>query len=136
MISSLAVASVALYATNYNSGAADRVQAMAVGQQRLEQFRSVRFTSTFTDSLLTGGTRTTETFVAPDRLNTDGSVTPGRRYNIDVTVDDDPATAGIQVNAASNVKEIVMIITPLGAGFSPNRTLSRVRLVTQRSRLS
>ena len=43
MIAGLAVASLFLYATNYNSGAYDRSLAMTIAQQRMERLRKSSF---------------------------------------------------------------------------------------------
>jgi Tfp pilus assembly protein PilV len=135
-VGAVAVAAVATFATRYNSSSQDRAQAMAVAQQRMEQMRSARFTATSTDAILAGGTRQPEQFIALGRLNANGSVTNGRPYRVDVTVDDDPATAGIQVNTATLVKEIVVTVTPVSGGAPwGGSTAGQVRLTARRARL-
>ena len=88
------------YAVSYNSGNSSRAQALALLQQKVEEMRSKRFVPTFTDDALTGGTK------APIILN-------GRDnnpYRIDIVVDDDPFTDGVQVDNTKLFKEISVTV--------------------------
>jgi prepilin-type N-terminal cleavage/methylation domain-containing protein len=88
------------YAVSYNSGNSSRAQALALLQQKVEEMRSKRFVPTFMDNDLKGGTK------APIILN-------GRDnnpYRIDIVVDDDPFTAGVQVDDTKLFKEISVTV--------------------------
>lgn len=89
------------FAINYNAGNNSRAQALAVLQQKVEQLRSAKFTPTVTDSGLTGGVKDPEIIVAPN----------GDRFRINVTVDDDPFTAGVQTDATRLLKEVLVTVT-------------------------
>jgi prepilin-type N-terminal cleavage/methylation domain-containing protein len=89
------------FAVNYNAGNSSRAQALALLQQRVEQMRSAKFTPTLTDTSLTGGERSPEIVIAPD----------SHSYKIQVTVDDDPFTAGVQTDATKLIKEVKVTVT-------------------------
>ena len=91
------------YAVNYNSGNASRAQALALLQQKVEQMRSARFLPLSTDPPLTGGTKPADVVTAPD----------GNLYSLQVTVDDDPFTPGVQVDTTnqSKFKEIRVTVS-------------------------
>lgn len=89
------------FAVNYNAGNASRAQALAVLQQRVEQMRSAKFTPTLTDSMLTGGTKSPEIIIAPN----------GDRFRIQVVIDDDPNTSGVQVDATKVFKEVSVTVS-------------------------
>ena len=36
-------------------------------------------------------------------------------YRVEITVDDDPFTTGVQINNAKTLKEVTILITPQGA---------------------
>jgi type II secretory pathway pseudopilin PulG len=101
LISLLGVFVTFIYAINYNSGNNSRSQALAVLQQKVETLRSAKFTPTITDSTLTGGTKATESVTSAD----------GNRFSIQVVIDDDPFTSGIQIDATKSVKEISATVT-------------------------
>jgi prepilin-type N-terminal cleavage/methylation domain-containing protein len=101
LISLLGVFVTFIYAINYNSGNNSRAQALAVLQQKVETLRSAKFTPTITDSILTGGTRAAESISSAD----------GNRFSIQVVIDDDPFTAGIQIDSTKSVKEISVTVT-------------------------
>lgn len=106
MVAALAAASLFLYSINYNSGSNDRALAIAVAQQRLEQYRSVNF---FDASLnATAGTTTTVT-------------SGGRSYSVLTTI----------VNTSTTLKTITIRVTPQGASDAWART--PVILATQRA---
>lgn len=88
------------FAINYNAGNNSRAQALAVLQQKVEQMRSAKFTPTVTDTGLTGGVKDPEIIVAPN----------GDRFRINVTVDDDPFTAGVQVDSTRLLKEVQVTV--------------------------
>lgn len=90
LIALLGVAFAFTYAINYNAGNHSRSQALAILQQEVEQMRSAKFTPTVTDSSLTGGTKPLKTVRSP----------AGTYFTIQVVIDNDPFTAGIQDDAA------------------------------------
>ena len=90
------------YAVAFNSGNSKRSQALSVLQREVEQMRSAKFTPTSTDSTLTGGVKAERTVTSSDNFV----------YRINVTVDDDPFTDGIQTNAAKTIKEVTIVVTP------------------------
>jgi type II secretory pathway pseudopilin PulG len=98
------------YAIRYNTGNNARSQALSVLQREIESLRSAKFTPSIVDSTpanldLTGG-------VKPARTVSSGN---GGIYIVETTVDDDPFTAGVQVNPAKTMKEINIRVTPVGA---------------------
>ena len=97
----LGVFATFVYAINYNSGNNARSQGLMVLQQQAELIRSAKYTPTFTDSLLTGGEKALIPATAED----------GNKFKIKVTVDDDPFTDGLQINSATTIKEITVIVT-------------------------
>jgi len=107
-----------------NSGASDRATSMAIAQEALEVLRSAQLNSTVTDPALAGGTTS--------QLNI---IRGGRKFNLTKTIDDDPATNGNQINAATNFKTITVTVVPqlTGRGWA-NGAGGAVTLITQRSR--
>jgi prepilin-type N-terminal cleavage/methylation domain-containing protein len=89
------------YAVSYNSGNTSRAQALALLQQKVEQMRSARFVPTSTDASLTGGTKAPEIVTSPD----------GNLFRLNVIVDDDPFTPGVQVDATQKFKEISVTVS-------------------------
>ena len=106
MIVTLGVASLFVYATNYNSGAYDRTLAHAVAQQQMERIRRTDF-----DSLVTP--------TQPEPDITSG----GRTYGVVTTVCAD-AAAGC--GGSATLKKITIQITPQGAGPIWVRTPLRI----------
>ncbi|HEX8138399.1 MAG TPA: prepilin-type N-terminal cleavage/methylation domain-containing protein [Pyrinomonadaceae bacterium] len=96
MVAGLSVASLFVYATRNNSGAADRAVALAVAQQRMERLRSV----SFNDATLAAGTTNT-TVVNGD----------GRNYSVQTVICDTAACGG-----SSTLKKITIQVTPMSAG--------------------
>ena len=127
MVVTIGVASLSSYAINYNSGSNDRSQAIAIAQREVERMRNARFTANVTDAVLAGGTQVTLNVTGANR----------RPYTVDVVVDDDPATAGIQTDTTKTLKSIMVTVTPRGAGptWATNSVGSTVTIVTQRARL-
>ena len=90
------------YAVNYNAGNNSRAQALAVMQREVEQIRSYKFTPTGTDAQLTGGVKATKTVTSADN----------NRFKVGITVDNDPATAGVQgETTVTTIKEITITVT-------------------------
>ena len=120
----LGSASLFSYSIYNNSGGSDRATSIAIAQEALELSRSAHFNSTTTDASLAGGT-TSQT----------GIVRGGRQFNLTKTIDDDPATSGVQVNPATNFKSITVTVMPQGMGrgwaLGAGGTIT---LITQRSR--
>ena len=88
------------YAVNYNAGNSSRAQALAVLQQVVEELRSKKFTPTKRDADLDGGTKATKYKTTDD----------GNRFRIQVVVDDDPLTPGVQVDNSKTLKEITVTV--------------------------
>lgn len=101
MIAVLGVFMSFAYAISFNSGNGSRAQALALLQQKVEQIRSAKFVPTATDSILTGGVKAGEVVTAPD----------GNLYKLQVTVDDDPFTAGVQTDATKLMKEVSVTVS-------------------------
>lgn len=97
----LGVFSTFTYSVNYNSGNNSRSQALAVLQQEIELLRSAKFTPTITEATLTGGVNKARIISSAD----------GSRFRVEITVDDDPFTNGVQVDANKTLKEISLTIT-------------------------
>lgn len=101
MIVLLGVFVTFVYAINYNAGNNARSQGLTVLQQQTELIRSAKYTPTYTDPLLTGGTKTPTSATSED----------GNRYKVQVVVDDDPFTDGVQVNNSTTMKEVSVTVT-------------------------
>ncbi len=87
LIAFLGVFATFTYAIQYNAGNKSRSQALAVLQQEAELIRAAKFTATGApDALLLGGTH------APFPV----THTNGRTFIVDIKVDNDPSTAGVQ----------------------------------------
>ncbi len=110
LVAVLGIFATFTYATIYNGGNSQRSQALSVSQQEIELLRSAKFTPTFTDPALTGGKKTPKPVT---RTTIDGD---GGSYVVNITVDDDPFTDGIQIDNAvpktKTLKEITITITP------------------------
>lgn len=89
------------YAINYNAGNNARSQGLTVLQQQAELIRSAKFTPTYTDPILAGGTKTPVSASSED----------GNKFKVEVTVDDDPFTSGVQVNNSTTMKEVSITVT-------------------------
>jgi prepilin-type N-terminal cleavage/methylation domain-containing protein len=124
LIAALGAASVFSYAINYNSGGSDRLVALAIAQEQLERIRSGQFNSTTTDTILNGGT-----------LVQAGLVRNGKRYALTTTIDDNPATAAVDVIPTTSLKRITVAVGPenVSPGWSLNAG-ARITLITQRAR--
>ncbi len=114
------------YAINYNAGNNLRAQALAVLQQQTEQLRSAKFTSGVTDSILVGGSRTTQIVTSAD----------GSRFRVAISVDNDLVTAGIQSanEGSTTLKEITLLITPEQAATVSWQTAIQATVTLRRVR--
>lgn len=105
LIALLGIFSVFTYAVVYNNANSTRAKSLAILQREAEQIRSAKFTPAIIDSILTGGKKDDKTV----------SFNPGTdesKFKIQITVDDDPFTEGIQTNSAKTLKEITILVTP------------------------
>ena len=109
MVITLGTGSLYVYATNYNTGAADRSAALAIAQQRMERLRR----STFSDSALAAG------------ITTDVAMNNGRSYNVSTTICATPDCGG-----SATLKIITIQVTPQGP--SPWVTVPII-LISQRA---
>jgi Tfp pilus assembly protein PilV len=111
------------YSAGVNSKNRRRTQSAIIAQSQIEAFRFEIFTNTLVSNALQGGSKATVYTVGDDGFN----------YAVDVTVDDDPFTNGIQTNSATKIKEITVTVTPVGSENSWV-TASPALLVTRRSK--
>lgn len=109
-IVALGMASLFVYAINYNSGASDRTLALAIAQQRMERLRR----SSFTDTGLTAPT------------TTDTVSSAGRQYTVVTTICSTSDCGG-----SSALKIITIQVVPQGASSSWAR--APATLISQRS---
>ncbi len=100
LIAMLGVFVTFTWAISYNAGNNSRSEALAILQGEVEFLRSAKFTSGVMDSTLVGGTRSTVTVTGDN----------GNLFVVDVTIDDDPFTAGVQVDNALSLKEITVTV--------------------------
>ena len=112
MVVGLGGASLFAYAIKYNSGADDRALAIALAQQRLEEFRSLPYTHTSL-AVTTGAT--------------DNVTHGGRPFRV---------TRIISENTGGTIKTITLDVRPMGSTASNSNNSwarSAVRVVTQRA---
>lgn len=95
MVVGLGAASLFMYSTRNNSGAADRAAALAIAQQRMERLRSV----IYADATLNAGT--TNSTVASG----------GRNYRVNTVICNTAACGG-----SSTLKKITIQVTPTSSG--------------------
>ena len=114
MVAGLACTSLFVFSLQNNVGGGDRALAMAVGQQQLEQLRSVAYE----DATMTVDTTTTTTI-------TNGA----RTYSVVRTV----ALEKNDDNSSRALKRITLVVTPIDG--APSWTRSSVTLVSLRSSL-
>ena len=124
MVVALGSASLFSFSIYNNSGGSDRATSMAIAQEALERLRSAEFSSTATDATLVGGTTVQN-----------GVVRDGRTYRLAPTIDDDPTSTAVDVNAATNLKSITVAVMPerIGGGWAFGAG-GTVTLITQRAR--
>lgn len=89
------------WAIIYNSGNNSRSQALAISQQQVEKMRSGKFTPTVIDPTLSGGVHPVKIVTLPNN----------NRFRVNIAVDDDPFTAGVQVDNTTTVKEITVAVS-------------------------
>ncbi len=89
------------YAISFNAGNNSRSEALAVLQQEVENLRSAKFTPAITNTLLIGGERLPKLVTLPN----------GDRFIVNLKVDDDPFTAGIQIDDKKTIKEITLKVS-------------------------
>lgn len=90
------------YAVNFNAGNSARSQALTVLQQEAELIRAAKYTPTYTDPTLTGGTKAPKTVTTGD----------GNVFVVRVVVDNDPNAAGVQDESTSTtIKEVTVTVT-------------------------
>lgn len=116
MVMALGAASLFAYSVYNNSGGADRAQTLAIAQQALERLRHAKFASSGTDAILAAGVKPTQIVRRGGQNPQDPQDPTGRTYQIVLTIDDNPATTAVDVNALSTLKSITITVTPLGAG--------------------
>ncbi|CAN5566932.1 hypothetical protein BH10ACI3_BH10ACI3_23210 [soil metagenome] len=123
LVGMLAVAEAFTFSIIYNAGNATRTQSLVILQQETELLRSKKFSPARTDNELNGGVKPVKNVTAPN----------GGNFSISDIVDDDPLTDGVQVDAASTLKEItvtVQLVRP-----SPGwQTAIPARVVMRRTR--
>jgi len=126
LISLLGVAWAFTYAINYNAGNQSRSQALALLQQELEQLRAAKFTPTLTDTLLTGGTKAPLSIVS----------TTGTRFRVQIAVDNDPFTAGVQddIDVPNTTLKEISVTTQLDSPSPGWQTALPTIVVLRRTR--
>lgn len=117
LVMALGAASLFAYSVYNNSGGSDRAQTLAIAQQTLERLRHAKFSITGTDASLAAGS-VTQTVRRGGQNALDPQDPTARSYRIVSTIDDNPATAAVDVNALTTLKSITITVTPLGAGQS------------------
>lgn len=105
------ILSVFSYVVKINRGENFRMQSLSVLQQEVEYYRSLKFVPNNSPNELNGGTYNNV------RTRTSADQPVARVFNISVVIDNDPYTAGIQVNAqvpdaTCTFKEITITATP------------------------
>jgi prepilin-type N-terminal cleavage/methylation domain-containing protein len=134
----LGVFSVFAFATTLNTGNSTRSQALAILQKEVELLRSAKFTPAVVSNVTTpqatcatadDGRRDVTGGVKASQQRCDAA---GALYLVETTVDDDPFTTAVQVNAASTLKDIMVTVTPRGQNgtwMSAYRTRALIRRV-------
>jgi len=85
LVAMLGVAEAFTYVVAYNAGNKTRGQALTVMQEEVELLRSKKFTPTFTDTALAGGSRTKSV-----------TTTTGSTFTVQDQVDNEPLVNGVQ----------------------------------------
>lgn len=109
LVAILGVFAAFTFAVTFNSGNSKRSQALSILQKEVELMRSAKFTPTSVDASLVGGVQAARNFV---------NTVDGNTYRIEITVDDDPLTNGVQINTAKTTKEVTILVTPIAANGS------------------
>jgi type II secretory pathway pseudopilin PulG len=115
MVMALGAASLFAFSVYNNSGGSDRAQTLAIAQQALERLRHAQFSITGTDASLAAGS-VTQTVRRGGQNPLDPQDPTARSYRIVSTIDDNPTTPGVDINALTTLKSITITVTPLGAG--------------------
>jgi Tfp pilus assembly protein PilV len=102
LVTLLGVSSVFTFSISRNTGNNRRSQALSVLQREVELIRSYKFTPTVTDSDLQAGAKAAKYSTSAD----------GSSYRVEITVDDDPFTTGIQTESTKTLKEVTVTVTP------------------------
>jgi len=124
LIVGLGAASLFSYSIYNNSASSDRATALAVAQQAMEQLRNADFNLTTTDASLNGGTYTQT-----------GVIRDGRQYTVVKIIDDNAATAAVDIDAATTLKKITVRVTAnsIGRGWATG-AFATITLVSQRAK--
>ena len=101
MIALLGVFYTFSFAIGYNSSNSQRSEALAVLQQEIETLETAKFTPTVIDQALIGGEKTPKLITT---LN-------GSSFLVEIKVDDDPFTNGLQVDNTKTLKEITIRVS-------------------------
>jgi len=125
LVVALGSASLFSFSIYNNSGGQDRSTGLAIAQQALELLRNAEFTPSNTDATLAAGT-----YVQT------GVVRDGRRFTVTKVIDDNPATATVDVDTATTLKSIRITVSPesMGRGWALGAG-GTVTLLTQRARM-
>lgn len=124
MIVALGAASLFSFSIYHNSGGVDRASSLAIAQQALETLRVAEFSSVSTSALLNGGT-----------VVQNGIVRDQRTFRLTRIIDDDPSTLAVDVNPATNLKQIRVEVRPQNIGFGwTSGAYGTVTLITQRTK--
>ena len=123
LVVALGSASLFSFSIHNNSGGNERATSLAIAQQALERARSAPFNSTTTHESLEGGSDDQEV------------VRDERRFTVNLTVDDNPATPETEIDPNTNLKRVTINVVPRSIGrgwaFGAGGT---VNLYTLRSR--
>lgn len=88
-------------AVRYNAGNNLRLQSLAILQQEVEQCRSAKFTSVFTDAVLIGGAKGVKNVTTAE----------GNRFRVETIIDDDPFTNDVQIDQTKTLKDITITVS-------------------------
>lgn len=117
LIAALGAASLFALSIYNNSGGSDRAQTLAVAQQQLERLRHAKFSMSGTDAVLAATPTPLVQVVWRGGQNPQDPDDPSARpYRVVSSIDDNPATAPIEVNSLSTLKSITITVTPLTSG--------------------
>lgn len=120
MVVGLGVASLFVYSIGYNWGGGTRAQALAIGQQRMEELRSVPFANI--ETAVANNPANPVTF-AGQQFNVTTTVTytpaaPATPLVKTITIDVAAVTAGGEAWAAAPVRFVTARSTPLTGSYS------------------
>lgn len=136
----LGAASLFAYSIEYNSAGNDRAQSTALAQQRVEQLRNARFPNPNPPIVLSPSLAGGDTTQNVDGAGNTPCGAGQRCYTVRTIIDDNPATAAVDVDTASTLKKITVKVTPQGARTAWARsangadTIDTVSVVTQRTK--